>query len=453
MKVKPKTLRMPRCAAVWLKDDFQCQLLANPSKKKKKTGCTAPPANRQRTKLSSTQTTEWTSKNSVAVSATTKTHAATQTNSVFAASLRHVTTPTLPPLRHTNPSPRHTARKRRPIFEAQHFRHMHHHSPQRIENSAHKVSDVPLLATCHPVIPQQCSAHATHHMTQAPFHPPDDGAPRSRGGLDAQSLRSPTDQRTKSQETGCSGNKQEVATSDNTNTAIHHRQWFVLECLSSWEVAPQIADVSKRTPSQQSQTCPNEEQDASHLPTWCTTLVAPKPISMTIQLPPFVRSAHANIHWSHQTQLEMPWLLHVAWRDRLWHPKAKQNRAVTEHQALTMQEAPLTSVEEQCLANSSKKETRNKNVSFDMVNADANMRHTKRTHDQCLLIDFPIGEEGPTRTTTTTTLAHSWTRPAAHAHCWPGQRHWVRCGVMPRFTSKWASFSSINQRPLAALPM
>ena len=97
---------------------------------------------------------------------------------------------------------------------------------------------------------------------------------------------------------------------------------------------------------------------------------------MTIQLPPFVRSPHANIHWSHQTQLEMPWLLHFAWRDRLWHQKAKQKRAVTEHQTLNTQEAQLTSVEEQCLANSSKKETRNKNVPFAIATADANMQRT-----------------------------------------------------------------------------
>ena len=219
-----------------------CLLLAKPSKKK--TGCTAPPANRQRAKWSSTRTTEWTSTthagrfhlrpsrnptlhgddlapHSITISATIKTHAATQTNRAFAALLRHVTTPTLPPLRHTRPCLRHTPRKRRRIIEPQHARHMHHHTLQRVENSAHKVCEVPRLTNCHLVLQESCSAHATHHITQAPFHPLDDGASRSRGKLDAQSLRPPTDHPPTHQIT------QEVATSNSTNTVVHHQRWFV----------------------------------------------------------------------------------------------------------------------------------------------------------------------------------------------------------------------------------
>ena len=192
---------------------------------------------------------------------------------------------------------------------------------------------------------------------------------------------------------------------------------------------PKIADVSKKashtcTASQQSQTCSNEQQDASLRPACCRTLVVAKTETLTTQLPPFFRSPHTYIHWSHQTQLEMPWLLHTAWRDRFWHPKAKQKRAVTKHHALNMQEATLTSVGEQRLAKSSNKQTRNKNVSFDIVvNDDENT--------QRLLIDFSIGEG-----TTTTSLAHSWTRPNGSRTllAWTMVLDSIRFGVMPRFT-------------------
>ena len=192
---------------------------------------------------------------------------------------------------------------------------------------------------------------------------------------------------------------------------------------------PKIADVSKKashksTAWQHSQTCSNEQQYATLRPAWCTTLVAPKPISMTTNFLPSSEAlthAHTGVT-NHSLRCLRCCSLHGVTDSGT--KKTKQKRAVTKHHALNMQEATLTSVGEQRLAKSSNKQTRNKNVSFDIVvNDDENT--------QRLLIDFSIGEG-----TTTTSLAHSWTRPNGPRTllAWTMVLDSIRFGVMPRCT-------------------